>query len=126
MYYWRSSDFESIEMCIDIVSDWAISTWNVYSQPQKTWVLYNAYLIKSFTEINRKILHFFTCTIKKSIKPKFGYENKAWWEKVKKENIQLPIKNNNPDFEKMEILISGVKKLVVRKVVEYVENKKYF
>ena len=45
MYYGRSSDFESAEMTIDIVNDGAVSTGNVYPQPQKTGVLYNAYLI---------------------------------------------------------------------------------
>ena len=47
MYYGRPEDFENVEMSIDIVNDGAVSTGNVYSQPQKTGVLYNAYLIKS-------------------------------------------------------------------------------
>ncbi|MCD8315480.1 MAG: restriction endonuclease, partial [Firmicutes bacterium] len=46
MYYGRDCDFESDEMTIDIVNDGAVSTGNVYPQPQKTGVLYNAYLIK--------------------------------------------------------------------------------
>lgn len=45
MYYGRESDFDSVEMAIDIVNDGAVSTGNVYPQPQKTGVLYNAYLI---------------------------------------------------------------------------------
>jgi hypothetical protein len=36
MYYGRSIDFESAEMTIDVVGDGAISTGNIYSQPQKT------------------------------------------------------------------------------------------
>ena len=46
MYYGRPEDFDSETMTIDIVNDGAVSTGNVYSQPQKTGVLYNAYLIK--------------------------------------------------------------------------------
>ena len=42
MYYGKPEDFESIEMSIDIVGDGAVSTGNVYSQPQKTGVLYTA------------------------------------------------------------------------------------
>lgn len=99
MYYWRSCDFESAEMTIDIVNDWAVSTWNVYPQIKKTWVLYNAYLIKPSFDVNDKILYFLSTTIQKSIKLKYWYQNKASWEKVKKEKINLPIKNWKIDFE---------------------------
>lgn len=87
MYYGRSKDFENTEMSIDIVNDGAISTGNVYSQPQKTGVLYNAYLISPKFDADEKLLHFFTSTIYKSIKHKFGYENKAGWDKVKKKKF---------------------------------------
>lgn len=106
MYYGRSQDFESAEMTVDIVNDGAISTGSVYPQPQKTGVLYNAYLIKPKFSANEKLLHFFTSTIFKSIKHKFGYENKAGWDKVKKEKIQLPTKNGEIDFDFMESFIA--------------------
>jgi hypothetical protein len=123
MYYGRSQDFEGAEMTIDVVSDGAISTGNVYSQPQKTGVLYNAYLIKPKFSANEKLLHFFTSTIQKSIKLKFGYENKAGWAKVKEEGVQLPIQNNQPDYAIMEILISAIQKLVIKDVVLYTDRK---
>lgn len=119
MYYWRSKDFQIAEMTIDIVNDWAVSTWNVYSQPQKTWVLYNAYLIKPQFNITEKILHFFTSTIQKSIKLKYGYENKAGWEKVKHEEIQLPIKNWKIDFEFMEEFIAELEALHIAELEAY-------
>lgn len=123
MYYGRSKDFESIEMSIDIVGDGAVSTGNVYFQPQKTGILYNAYLIKPKFEVNKKLLQFFTSTIQKSIKLKFGYENKAGWAKVNEENIQMPIKNSQPDYEIMEIFISAIQKLVIKDVVIYADRK---
>ena len=106
MYYGRESDFESSELTIDIVNDGAVSTGNVYSQPQKTGVLYNAYLIRPFCEVTPNLLHFFACTIQKSIKLKFGYQNKAGWAKVAKEKIQLPTKDSKIDFEFMESFIA--------------------
>ncbi|MGX2955604.1 restriction endonuclease subunit S [Ursidibacter arcticus] len=106
MYYGRSSDFESAEMTIDIVNDGAVSTGNVYPQPQKTGVLYNAYLIKFKGENRKKLLPFFSTAIQKSIKLKFGYENKAGWEKVKKEGIQLPTLNNEIALDFMENFVS--------------------
>lgn len=107
MYFGRSSDFEFAEMTIDIVNDGAISTGNVYPQPQRTGVLYNAYLIKPKFNISTGLLYFFSAAIKKSIKLKYGYENKASWNKVKMELIQLPITNNNQiDFEFMKSFIA--------------------
>ena len=106
MYYGRKDDFETASMTIDIVNDGAISTASVYPQPQETGVLYNAYLIKSLFDVNNQILYFLSTTIQKSIKEKFGYENKAGWEKVKKEFIQLPTKNGKIDFEFMDAYIS--------------------
>lgn len=107
MYYGRSCDFESAEMAIDIVNDGAVSTGNVYPQPQKTGVLYNAYLVKPLFPVTERLLYFFSASIQKSIKLKFGYENKAGWEKVKKEKISLPVKKDREiDFAFMEDFIS--------------------
>lgn len=119
MYYGRSQDFESAEMTIDIVNDGAISTGNVYSQPQKTGVLYNAYLVKPKFSANEKLLHFFTSTIEKSIKFKFGYENKAGWAKVQEEKIQLPTKNGEIDFEFMESFIAELEAERVEELEAY-------
>lgn len=122
MYYGRPEDFENVEMSIDIVNDGAVSTGNVYSQPQKTGVLYNAYLIKSKFELNSSQLHFFTTTIQKSIKLKFSYELKASWERVKEEFIQLPEKNDgNIDFDFMEAFIRELEEERIRELVAYLK-----
>ena len=124
MYYGRSEDFENVEMAIDIVNDGAVSTGNVYSQPQKTGVLYNAYLIKSIKHKDcRESLFYFTTAIKKSIKQKFCYEFKATWERVKEEMIFLPVKNDEIDYAFMETFIIAVQKLVIKDVVLYADKK---
>lgn len=46
MYYGRDADFETAEMTIDIVQNGAIATGDVYAQPQRTGVLWDAYLVK--------------------------------------------------------------------------------
>uniref|UniRef100_UPI00404721A2 alpha-glucosidase C-terminal domain-containing protein n=1 Tax=Flavobacterium sp. TaxID=239 RepID=UPI00404721A2 len=107
MYYGRSKDFESEKLTIDIVNDGAISTGNVYSQPQNTGVLYNAYLIKPNFKTSESCLHFFTTSIFKSIKHKFGYENKAAWQlraklgKLKNENIALNGGKNKASYTRI-------------------------
>lgn len=124
MYYGRSSDFESAEMTIDIVNDGAVSTANVYPQPLKTGVLYNAYLIKPKFTPTRETLLFFTPCIYKAIKLKFSYENKASWNKVKNELISLPLKPtantqtlDDIDFDFMRTLINALMKQTIQGVV---------
>ena len=114
MYYGRESDFEFEEMCLDIVSDGAVSTGNVYAQPQKTGILYNAYLIKSYLpSVSEKSLLFLATIIQKTIKQKYGYENKAGWQKVKEEKIKLPVDiNGNPNFAYMEQYMQNLESAV--------------
>lgn len=114
MYYGREADFESAKMCLDIVADGAISTGNVYVQPHNTGVLYNAYLIKAIKyDMPEKALFFIATVMQKTIKHKFGYENKAGWNKVKKEKIKLPVdKFGSPDFRYMEQYIKNLENAV--------------
>lgn len=123
MYYGRECDFEAEEMTIDIVNDGAISTGNVYAQPQKTGVLYNAYLIKlkHFTP-NTEILLYYAMSMQKSIKLRFGYEKKASWERVKMEDVLVPIENGSIDYSFMQHFISAQEKLIIKGVVKYKEE----
>lgn len=121
MYYGREEDFESTELSIDIVNDGAVSTGNVYPQPEKTGVLYNAYLIKFKNHIpNENTLIFCSTIIEKSIKRKFGYDNKAGWSKVSNEFISLPItENGDIDFEFMEKYMRAIEKKVIKSVIDW-------
>ncbi|GAA9889084.1 restriction endonuclease subunit S [Helicobacter pylori] len=128
MYYGRSSDFESAEMTIDIVNDGAVSTANVYPQPLKTGVLYNAYLIKPKFTPTRETLLFFTPCIYKAIKLKFSYENKASWNKVKNELISLPLKPTantqtikDIDFNFMEKFIAELEQCRLAELQAYLK-----
>ncbi|MFT2773326.1 restriction endonuclease subunit S [Helicobacter pylori] len=128
MYYGRSSDFESAEMTIDIVNDGAVSTANVYPQPLKTGVLYNAYLIKPKFTPTRETLLFFTPCIYKAIKLKFSYENKASWNKVKNELISLPLKPtantqtlDDIDFNFMEKFIAELEQCRLAELEAYLK-----
>ena len=57
--------------------------------------------------------------LKKSIKTKFGYENKAGWNKVQKEYIILPFLNGKIAFVFMESFIRAIEKLVIKDVVDW-------
>ena len=121
MYYGRETDFETTEMSIDIVNDGAVSTGNVYPQPQKTGVLYNAYLVKfkNYTP-TEEVLIYCSASLQKSIKKKFGYDNKAGWNKVKEENIFLPIDDNGEiDYKFMETYIRAIEKQCIKNVIAW-------
>ena len=54
----------------------------------------------------------------------YSYKNKlGGWNIVKNKYIQLPIKNDKPDYEIMETLISAIQKLVIKEVVLYADRK---
>lgn len=125
MYYGRESDFESDIMTIDIVNDGAISTGNVYSQPQKTGVLYNAYLIKPKFIPNTQLLHFCTTAIFKAIKHKYSYENKAGWEKVKNDIFQLPVLKEKIDFKFMQEFIGKIEIEHLEKIKSYLIDNNF-
>ena len=136
MYYGREDDFYSIENSIDIVNDGAVSAGSVYPQPDKTGVLYNAYLItlKDHTPSRKEIEYLATC-LNKVIKPQFSYSNKAGWDKVQKTNVSLPIQTDSsnhpvidpthkyhpegfvPDWDYMEKYIRAMEKVVIKDVV---------
>lgn len=122
MYYGREEEWEYTENTIDIVNDGAIATGDVYPQPQKTGILYNAYLIKpKFTLNNSNILIYFSTVIKKSIKYKYGYDKKASWERVKDDIIYIPTLNNKLAFEYMEEWIRELESERIRELDAYLQ-----
>ena len=103
-FYGRPDEWESAKMTIDIVSNGAVATGDVYAQPQRTGVLWDAYLIKCHYEIKSEyVLHLLACVIEKCVKQYFGWDEKCTWEKVKKKMIKLPVSSNGePDWVSME------------------------
>ena len=103
-FYGRPEEWDSAEMTIDIVSNGAIATGDVYAQPQKTSVLWDAYLIKCKQEIKSEfVLQYMACVIQQCIKQHFGWDDKCTWNKVKDEHIKLPvISSGEPDWDFMD------------------------
>ena len=102
------------------------NTGATFYQSKKFTVLQDAYAIqwKSKKEIltDNKYL-FLTASISKTIYGNYEWTNKAGWERIKSQKISLPIKNNKPDYETMETIISAIRKLVIKDVVLYVQKK---
>ena len=103
-FYGRPDDWESAEMTIDIVSNGAIATGDVYAQPQRTGVLWDSYLVKCKYNITSElVLQYMSCVIQRCIKQYFGWDDKCTWDKVKEQMIRLPITSTGePDWQYME------------------------
>ena len=110
MYYGRESDFDVAEMTIDIVQNGAIATGDVYAQPQKTGVLWDAYLVKPKSAIDSPFTLMFLATVmEKSIKDKFSYDDKCVWNKARLLPISLPVDaTGEPDWAYMNEYMSAV------------------
>lgn len=110
MYYGRETDFDTAEMSIDIVQNGAIATGDVYAQPQKTGVLWDAYLVKPKAGITSPLVLLFLATVlKKAIKDKFSYDDKCIWDKAKLLPVMLPCTvNGEPDWMYMDTYMSEV------------------
>lgn len=104
MYYGREGDFDTAEMSIDIVQNGAIATGDVYAQPQKTGVLWDAYLVKPKADItSTSVLIFLATVLERTIKKKFSYDDKCIWDKAKQLPVMLPCtKTGEPDWFCME------------------------
>lgn len=110
MYYGRSSDFDSEIMTLDIVQNGAAAVGDVYAQPQRTGVLEDAYLIKTYDNItSADVLQFLATVIQKDIKQHFSYDDKCTWDKAKEMTIHLPAKpNGEPDWEYMKNYMKNI------------------
>lgn len=60
---------------------------------------------------------------KSSYNGQFNYGRNFYAKDADELDISLPVKDNKPDYEKMETIISAIHKLVIKDVVNYVKQK---
>lgn len=113
MYYGRPVDFESVELCLDIVQNGAVATGNVYAQINPVGVLWDAYLIKPYAPLKGYSLLFISAVLQKVLKSKYSYDNKAIWDKVKEDTILLPVDEHClPDWKYMEQYMLNIERSI--------------
>lgn len=124
MFWAKRGDFQTATMSIDIVQNGAVATGKVYPQPQETAVLWDSYLVELIDQTpTADILFYLATAMEKVLYPKYTYEYKAYWDKVKEDYILLPsTEDEQPDYHFMTIFISAVKKLVVKSVVDFIHS----
>ena len=121
MFYGRESDWDTQEMCIDIIQNGAVATGTVYAQPQRVGVLWDAYLLKPLTDVRsaEALLYMAKC-IEKVTKEQFSYDKKATWDRVKLCKISLPVASDGSvSFDYMERYIRAIEKLVIVEVAKH-------
>lgn len=102
--------------------------YRAYFQSNEFTVLSDAYAIRwIYNNVKlspNQYLFVVLCINKLTDLSIYSYKNKlGGWNVVKTKNIQLPVKNEKPDYYTMEILISALKKLVIKDVVLYADKK---
>jgi len=73
---------------------------------------------------SKETMVFFASAMGKSVSGKFDFGKKLRSSQSFDFKMMLPVKDNNPDYETMETVISAIHKLVIKDVVLYVERKK--
>lgn len=126
-YYAPKDNATILKEVISIPSN--SDVYRAYFQSQNFTVLSDAYAIKwiykDYNLSNNQYLFAVPCINKVTDLPQYSYKNKlGGWNVVKEKLISLPVKNEEPDYEYMEILISAIKKLDLNDVALYVNQKK--
>lgn len=103
--------------------------YKAYFQSREFTVLSDAYAIEwIYNDVKvspNQYLFTVPCINKVTDLSIYSYKNKlGGWNVVQNKNIALPIKNNQPDYETMETLISAIKKLIIKDVIDYVNKKR--
>lgn len=125
-YFAPKENATILENVISIPSN--SDVYRAYFQSREFTVLSDAYAIEWIYDDKdlSKNQYLFTvpCINEVTDLPKYSYKNKlGGWNVVRNKFISLPIKNNKPDYEFMEILISAIKKLVIKDTVMWVSEK---
>jgi len=81
------------------------------------------HLVPKFIDFNKNISFVIITSSKIATEKKYNYWNKFNRDAMSNTLIQLPTKNNEPDYELMETLISAVQKMVIKGVVNYTNLK---
>lgn len=74
-------------------------------------------------KFNKLIAMFIISVSKISTGKQYNYGNKFNRKTIKRTKIQLPTKNNQPDYETMELFVSAVQKIIIKDVVLYTDKK---
>ena len=119
-YYSPKDGLTILKNVISLPSD--SDVYRAYYQPKDFTILNSSYALTwKYSKNNltpNQYLFVVQCINKVTDLPIYSYKNKlGGWNVVKNKHIQLPVKNDNPDYETMNTLISAIKKQTIKNVV---------
>jgi hypothetical protein len=125
-FYVKKEDHELINrVCLSVTLNG--DAGKVYVQNSSFAIAQDAYVIylKKEYESNKNEMHYLylATVLEKILMQKYGYTNKATWNKVKTEKIKLPTKNNQPDWEYMANYITEIENKYIN-TLEHNNNEK--
>ena len=124
MFYGRKDEWDQAKNIIDVVSNGAVATGDVYFQTNNISVMWDAYALDAKQTVSAKAKEYIATSLKKVIKLIFGWENKAVWSKVRNIKITLPVTSSGtPDWQFMEDYITAIEKLKVLKIKQFLDTK---
>lgn len=94
-----------------------------YQEKDFIWYSHIQHLVPSFDNFTKNIAFSIITSSRIATNKKYNYWSKFNRDAMSNTLIQLPIKNNKPDYKLMETLISGIQKLVIKDVVLYADKK---
>lgn len=102
--------------------------YRAYFQSNEFTVLSDAYAIrwkdKTMHISQNQYLFMVMCINKFTNLPIYSYKNKlGGWNVVKNKYVLLPIRENGIDFDFMETFVNAIKKLTLKNVAEYADNR---
>lgn len=108
-FYVKEDDHDLIDkICLSVTSN-GVNAGTVFVQDKPFAIVQDAYAIFiKDKELNYEAYQFLSVVLEKLLINKYGYNEKATWNKVKNEYILLPTKHNEPDWEYMEEYIKDL------------------
>jgi len=105
-------------------SDTTLGAETMYYQ-KKDFIGYShiQHLVPKFELFNKFIASFIISSARIATSKKFDYGTKFNRDAMNRTKIQLPTKNNQPNYKIMQTLISAIQKQIIKDVVLYTDRK---
>ena len=112
----------------NVISVSANGTGVAFYQSKEFTVLQDAYAIQwknKKENLSDTQYLFLTTAVLKPIYGNYKWSNKSGWTKVKKEKIQLPIRNGEIDLDFMERFVAEIEAEHIAKINQYLTKNNY-
>lgn len=91
VYFGRKSEWESTSNAIQIITNGAVSTGDVYYHKNEIGLYHCCYLLKTYEEYTPEHMIYLSCAIKKAL-TNFSHGYAPSWERVQDLQVMLPCK----------------------------------